>query len=88
MTEQLKYYKEYQNKIVKIAAKYKANVTAIISDGLYLVSSGSSDFAQNYYINPLLYKVYTPDQFSDLLMQSYSTFVKVLPFFLEGVRLF
>lgn len=78
LTEQLKYYKEYQNKIIRIAAKYKANVTAIISDGLYLVSAGSSDFAQNYYINPLLYKVYTPDQFSDLLMQSYSIFIQEL----------
>ncbi|KAI6685257.1 hypothetical protein NL676_031170 [Syzygium grande] len=78
LTEQLKYYKEYQNKIMKIAPKYKANVTAIISDGLYLISAGSSDFAQNYYINPLLYKVYTPDQFSDLLMHSYSIFIQEL----------
>ncbi|KAI8524227.1 hypothetical protein RHMOL_Rhmol13G0133800 [Rhododendron molle] len=40
--------------------------------------SGSSDFVQNYYINPLLYEKYTTDQFSDILVQSYATFVQEL----------
>lgn len=70
-------YKEYQNKIVGIAGK--SNASSIISGALYLISAGSSDFVQNYYINPLLYKVYTPDQFSDLLIQSYTSFIEVSP---------
>ncbi|KAL0374973.1 UNVERIFIED_CONTAM: GDSL esterase/lipase [Sesamum radiatum] len=32
----------------------------------------------NYYINPLLNRAYTPDQFSDILMRSYSTFIQNL----------
>ncbi|KAI4373574.1 hypothetical protein MLD38_011688 [Melastoma candidum] len=52
--KQLEYYKEYQVKLRNFAGE--PNATAIISCGLYLVSSGSSDFLQNYYINPLLYK--------------------------------
>lgn len=77
LNQQLKYYKEYQNKVVRIAAGNKANFTSIISDAIYLVGAGSSDFLQNYYIDPLLYKVYTPNQFSDILMQSYATFIQV-----------
>ncbi|KAL5765626.1 hypothetical protein ACOSP7_016243 [Xanthoceras sorbifolium] len=76
LSKQLEYYKECQNKLVRVAGK--SNASSIISGAVYLVSSGSSDFIQNYYINPLLYKVYTPDQFSDILMQSYANFIQNL----------
>ncbi|EEF34923.1 GDSL esterase/lipase At5g22810 isoform X2 [Ricinus communis] len=76
LTQQLEYYKEYQRKIVGIAGK--SNASSIISGAIYLISAGASDFVQNYYINPFLHKEYTPDQFSDILMQSYSHFIKNL----------
>ncbi|ONI01015.1 hypothetical protein PRUPE_6G116500 [Prunus persica] len=76
LNQQLENYKEYQNKVVGIAGK--ANLTSIISGAVYLVSAGSSDFVQNYYINPLLYKVYTANQFSDILIQSYAKFIQNL----------
>ncbi|MCE0482411.1 hypothetical protein HAX54_041180 [Datura stramonium] len=44
-------------------------------------ASGSSGYYDttarlyNYYINPLLYKVYTADQFSDILIKSYTQFI-------------
>ncbi|XP_031385060.1 GDSL esterase/lipase At5g22810-like [Punica granatum] len=74
LTKQLEYFKEYQVKLARIAGA--SNASSIISGGLYLLSAGSSDFVQNYYINPLLYKVYTPDQFSDILMKSFSSFIQ------------
>lgn len=74
-------YKEYQTKLVGIAGK--SNASSIISTSIYFLSGGSSDFLQNYYINPLLYKVYTPDEFSDILMESFATFVQVSPFLLS-----
>ncbi|KAF8397784.1 hypothetical protein HHK36_016707 [Tetracentron sinense] len=76
LTQQLGYYKEYQTKVVKIVGKSKA--ISIFSGAVYIVSAGSSDFVQNYYINPLLYKAYTPDQFSDILIQSFSAFIQNL----------
>ncbi|KAJ7947918.1 GDSL esterase/lipase [Quillaja saponaria] len=82
LSQQLEYYKESQNKILGIAGKSKGS--SIISGAIYLVSGGSSDFLQNYYINPLLYKAYTPDQFSDILIQSYSNFIQKL--FALGAR--
>lgn len=87
LSKQLENYKEYQNKLVAIAGK--SNASSIISGGLYLISSGSSDFLQNYYINPLLYEDYTPDQFSDILIESYANFIQVsiFPFFLIKVIL-
>ncbi|KAK6776459.1 hypothetical protein RDI58_027460 [Solanum bulbocastanum] len=73
LSKQLEYYKEYQKKLVVIAGKL--NATSIINGSIHLISAGSSDFVQNYYINPLLYKVYTPDQFSDTLIKSYTKFI-------------
>jgi hypothetical protein len=55
----------------------KTNASSIISGAIHLISAGSSDFVQNYYINPLLYKVYTPDQFTDILLQHYVIFIQV-----------
>ncbi|KAK6926674.1 GDSL lipase/esterase [Dillenia turbinata] len=76
LSEQLEYYKEYQKRIVGIAGS--SNASNIISGGIYLLSTGSSDFLQNYYIDPLLYKVYTPYQFSEFLIESYTTFIQQL----------
>ncbi|CAL5389361.1 unnamed protein product [Camellia sinensis] len=82
LTQQLAYYKEYQNKVVTMVGKDSANV--MFSGGIHLLSAGSSDFIQNYYINPILNRAYTPDRFSNLLIRSYSTFVQNL--YRLGVR--
>ncbi|KAL0410013.1 UNVERIFIED_CONTAM: GDSL esterase/lipase [Sesamum latifolium] len=76
LTRQLEYYKDWQSKVVNLVGRAKAN--DIFSGGIHLVSAGSSDFIQNYYINPLLNRAYTPDQFSDILMRSYSTLIQNL----------
>ncbi|KAA8541726.1 hypothetical protein F0562_022878 [Nyssa sinensis] len=76
LSQQLQYYKEYQAKVAKAAGSKKA--TSILKDALYIVSAGSSDFVQNYYVNPLLNKQYTPDQYSSYLVGIFSTFIKDL----------
>ncbi|XP_038901478.1 GDSL esterase/lipase At5g22810 [Benincasa hispida] len=76
LTQQLEYYKEYQNKVAEIAGK--SNASSIISGAIYLVSAGSNDFLQNYYINPLLYKKYTANQFGNIIITSYINFIQNL----------
>ncbi|XP_004486794.1 GDSL esterase/lipase APG-like [Cicer arietinum] len=76
LSQQLKYYKEYQSKLIKIAGRKKA--ASIIKGALYILSAGSSDFVQNYYVNPLINKVVTPDQYSAYLVDVFSSFVKDL----------
>ncbi|XP_047061880.1 GDSL esterase/lipase APG-like [Lolium rigidum] len=66
LSQQLKNFKEYISKLVAVAGSSQAQ--SIISDSLYILSSGSNDFAFNYYINPLLYKTVTTDDFADLLV--------------------
>lgn len=76
LTQQLAYYREYQGKVVNMVGQAKAN--NLFSGGIHLLSAGSSDYIQNYYINSMLRNRYTPDQFSTALMQSYSNFVQSL----------
>ncbi|KAF2289809.1 hypothetical protein GH714_038714 [Hevea brasiliensis] len=75
LTQQLKYYKEYQTKVNLVG---NAKADEILSGGIHLLSAGSSDFIQNYYINPLLNGVYSADLFSNRLMRFYSTFIQNL----------
>ncbi|KAG0454692.1 hypothetical protein HPP92_023984 [Vanilla planifolia] len=73
LSQQLNYYKEYQSKLAKVAGSSKAD--SILSGALYIVSTGASDFIQNYYINPYLFKVYSPDEFSSQLVTIFTNFV-------------
>ncbi|WCJ39679.1 GDSL esterase/lipase APG [Euphorbia peplus] len=75
LPQQLEYFREYKGKLAKVAG---GNQSAIISGALYLLSAGSSDFLQNYYVNPLLNKAYTPDQYGNYLVDAFTSFVKGL----------
>nr|GMC70918.1 GDSL esterase/lipase APG [Ipomoea batatas] len=74
LSQQLEYYKEYQGKLASVAGSKKA--ASIIKDAVYIVGFGSSDFLQNYYINPYLNKVYTPDQYGSYLVSIFNSFIK------------
>ncbi|XP_057983848.1 GDSL esterase/lipase At5g03810-like isoform X1 [Malania oleifera] len=76
LTRQLAYYKEHQQKVKSMLGQYKAN--SMFSGAIHLLSAGNSDFLQNYYINPLLNKIYSADEFSDILLKSYSNFIETL----------
>ncbi|KVI07956.1 Lipase, GDSL [Cynara cardunculus var. scolymus] len=82
LPRQLSYYKDWQSRVVTMVGSDKANT--IFSGGIHILSAGSSDFLQNYYVNPFLNRLYTPAQFSNLLMKSYYSFVQNL--YRLGVR--
>uniref|UniRef100_A0A2P2JFF7 Uncharacterized protein n=1 Tax=Rhizophora mucronata TaxID=61149 RepID=A0A2P2JFF7_RHIMU len=75
LSQQLQ-FKEYQSKLVRVAGSNKS--ASIIKGALYILSTGSGDFLQNYYINPWLKSVYTPDQYGSYLIGSFNSFVKGL----------
>ncbi|KAL3511724.1 hypothetical protein ACH5RR_024441 [Cinchona calisaya] len=76
LSQQFKYFKEYQNKLEKVTGKIQA--ASIIRDALYVMGAGDADFLQNYYFNPKLNKVYTPAQYSSYLVSIFSNFLKEL----------
>lgn len=75
LTQQVEYFKEYKGKLAAVAGHTQA--ASIIKDALYLASFGSSDFVQNYYVNPYLNKIFTPDQYGSYLIGIYKNFIQV-----------
>ncbi|KAH9328316.1 hypothetical protein KI387_000424, partial [Taxus chinensis] len=77
LTQQLQYFHQYHSKLTSLVGTRNASST--VSQALYILSSGASDFIQNYYISPLLMKTYTVPQYVDnLLLPMFSRFVQKL----------
>lgn len=75
LPRQIEYYKDWQNNVISMVGKERAN--GIFSSGIHILSAGSSDFLQNYYINPALQKFFKPSKIADILMKSYYAFIEV-----------
>lgn len=75
LTRQVSYYQDWQKRVVRMVGNERAST--IFSEGIHILSAGSSDFLQNYYISPVLNCIYTPSRYSDMLLTSYYTFVQV-----------
>lgn len=74
--KELEYYKEYQKKLEAYAGEKKANL--IIKEALYIISLGTNDFLENYYLLPTRRSQYTVQQFQDYLLGISTKFVKEL----------
>uniref|UniRef100_A0ACD5ZP45 Uncharacterized protein n=1 Tax=Avena sativa TaxID=4498 RepID=A0ACD5ZP45_AVESA len=75
LSQQLKYYKEYQSKLAAVAGRRGAR--SILADALYVVSTGTGDFLQNYYHNASLSARYDVDRYCDHLVRIFSGFADV-----------
>ncbi|KAF4362121.1 GDSL esterase/lipase APG [Cannabis sativa] len=76
LSQQLKYYKEYQSKLAEVAGQSKAK--SIMKDALYVLTTGTTDFIQNYYTNSYLRKTYTVEQYSSMLISLMKNFTENL----------
>ncbi|XP_045827312.1 GDSL esterase/lipase At2g42990-like [Trifolium pratense] len=72
--KEVEYFKEYQEKLRVHVGKEKANY--IISEALYLISLGTNDFLENYYIFPTRQFHFTESQYQDFLVDIAENFVK------------
>ena len=74
--KELEYYKEYQKKLKAYLGEQKAN--EIVSESLYLMSMGTNDFLENYYIFSGRSSKYTIRQYEDFLAGIAGNFIKEL----------
>lgn len=70
------YYKEYQKKLKEYVGDEKAN--KIVSEALYLISLGTNDFLENYYVNPDRQSQFTISQYEDFLVGLARNFIQEL----------
>ncbi|PPD93653.1 hypothetical protein GOBAR_DD09402 [Gossypium barbadense] len=74
--KELEYYKEYQNKLRKHLGKDEANQR--FSESLHLISIGTNDFLENYYIFPTRSSEYSVDEYQSFLIGIASNFIREL----------
>ncbi|XP_017974736.1 PREDICTED: GDSL esterase/lipase At2g04570 [Theobroma cacao] len=74
--KELEYYKEYQQKLRAYVGKKKAN--QILSEALYLMSLGTNDFLENYYIFPTRKSQFSVRQYQDFLLGLGENFIREL----------
>ncbi|XP_061373611.1 GDSL esterase/lipase At2g42990-like [Gastrolobium bilobum] len=74
--KELEFYKEYQAKLRAHLGIDKAN--EILREALYLLSLGTNDFLENYYLLPTRRFQFTETQYQDFLLGIAENFVKEL----------
>ncbi|KAF7831722.1 GDSL esterase/lipase [Senna tora] len=74
--KELEYYKEYQSKLRDYLGVEKAN--QVLSEALYLMSLGTNDFLENYYVFPTRRAQFSVTQYQDFLLGIAENFVRQL----------
>ena len=76
MWKELEYYKDYQKKLRAYLGNEKAN--EILSESIYLISLGTNDFLENYYIFPTRQVQFSIKEFQDFLVGLSGNFIREL----------
>lgn len=80
--KELEYYKEYQARLRSYLGVKKAN--KVLSEALYLMSLGTNDFLENYYLLPTRRVQFSVTQYQDFLVSLSENFIREL--YKLGVR--
>ncbi|VVB11418.1 unnamed protein product [Arabis nemorensis] len=71
--KEVEYYKEYQTRLRSYLGEEKAN--EIIGEALYLISIGTNDFLENYYLVPRKLRRYSVSQYQNFLIEIAGDFI-------------
>ncbi|KAI5062141.1 hypothetical protein GOP47_0022680 [Adiantum capillus-veneris] len=82
LTKQLEFFKSYKAQLAEIVGSSKAS--NILSEALYILSTGSNDYANNYFYNLRLKAKLNIKDYTTFLVQSAAKFIEEL--YLSGVR--
>lgn len=95
--KQLEYFEHYKIHLRKQVGAEKAEF--IVRNALYIISMGTNDFLQNYFLDPTRPKQFSLPQFQNFLLSRFSRTIEVLSlsltsfffliiFFLDGIIIF
>ncbi|GLT29538.1 hypothetical protein SLA2020_043970 [Shorea laevis] len=66
LSKQVEYFRQYKIKLSQLVGEGKAE--EIIKNALTVLSMGTNDFLQNYYLEPIRPKQYTPEEYQNYLI--------------------
>lgn len=75
MSKQLELFREYKARLGRLVGKKRAQ--EIVTNGVFLLSMGTNDFLQNYYVEPTRSKQYTIEKYQDFLISAMTKYIKV-----------
>lgn len=75
LRKQLEQFKEYRQEL--IAERGLGNGLEIIGKAIFIISTGTNDYLNNYFLNPYLRSKYSLPQFQNILLDICSQFIKV-----------
>lgn len=84
LSSQLEYFKHYKIRLENLVGVKKAE--EIVGNSIFLLSMGTNDFLQNYYLEPTRSKQYTVEQYEKFLVSAMFEDIKVLLLFLSLVE--
>ncbi|XP_076885341.1 GDSL esterase/lipase At5g45950-like [Bidens hawaiensis] len=82
LSKQLEYFREYKTRLGRVVGKTRAQ--KIVTNAVFLLSMGTNDFLQNYYVEPTRSKQYTIDKYQDFLISAMAKYIKAMH--AEGAR--
>lgn len=71
--KQLEYYKEYQSRLRSYLGESEAE--KILSEALYMISMGTNDFLENYYVLPVRPAQYSVEEYQKFLADIARNFI-------------
>ncbi|XP_048229612.1 GDSL esterase/lipase At5g45950 isoform X2 [Ricinus communis] len=66
VSKQLEYFRQYKIHVVRLVGEKKAN--EIINNAVFVMSMGTNDFLQNYYLDPTRSQQYTVEEYENYLV--------------------
>ncbi|KAM0071518.1 putative triacylglycerol lipase [Helianthus debilis subsp. tardiflorus] len=82
LSKQLEYFREYKARLGRHVGKKRAQ--EIVTNAVFLLSMGTNDFLQNYYVEPTRSKQFTIEKYQDFLISDMSKYIKAMH--AEGAR--
>ncbi|KAG6548484.1 hypothetical protein Mapa_009972 [Marchantia paleacea] len=82
--KQVDQFKDYKKELISMVGQTQADY--IISNALYVISTGTNDYILSYYVNPIAQEKYTIPTYQQLIRDTASVYIQYL--YNEGARNF
>ena len=73
--KEVEYFKEYKTRLIGLVGDERDEM--ILGDAIYFIVIGTNDFIANYFTFPLRSSHFTVSQYTDSLLQTYASYIKV-----------
>ncbi|KAI7734008.1 hypothetical protein M8C21_017909 [Ambrosia artemisiifolia] len=76
LSKQLEYFRECKARLGRVVGKKRSR--EIVTNAVFLLSMGTNDFLQNYYVEPTRSKQFTIDKYQDFLISAMTKYIKAI----------